>query len=212
MERLDRVRLAGKHVRLEPLLIEHAGALLRTADEARETYAFQFVADSLPAMQSWIAAALAEEERGESLPFAVFDAAGDLVGSTRYMTVEWWAWPAPPPAPVPLGPDVLEIGWTWYAQRVQRTGVNTEAKLLLCTHAFEILRVRRVSWKTDARNARSRAAILRLGAHFDGILRAHKPATNGVVRDSAYFSMLASEWPEAKQRLVARLARGPRSR
>jgi RimJ/RimL family protein N-acetyltransferase len=208
MARLDRITLAGRFLRLGPLEAAHAELLLRAADESRTTYAFQSVPGTLPGMQAFVATALAEEERGESLPFAVFDAAGILIGTTRYMTIEWWKWPGPPPAPVPAGPDVLEIGWTWYAERVQRTGVNTEAKLLLCRHAFETLRVRRVTWKTDARNERSRAAILRLGARFDGILRAHRVAADGGVRDTAFFSMLASEWPEAGRRLEARLARG----
>jgi len=159
-------------------------------------------------MRTFITTALAEEERGESLPFAVLElSSGLLVGTTRYMSIEWWKWPGPPPPPVPLGPDVLEIGWTWYAERVQSTSVNTDAKLLLCTYAFESLGVRRVSWKTDARNARSRAAILRLGAKFDGILRAQKIGADGSVRDSAFYSMLAAEWPEAKGALEARLTR-----
>jgi N-acetyltransferase len=204
---LDRVVLAGKHVRLEPLGFGHAEALLRAADESRATYTFTFVPSTLPAMRAFIELALSEEDRGESLPFAVLDATGTVIGTTRYMTIEWWSWPGPPPEPVPAGPDVLEIGSTWYAERAQRTGVNTAAKLLLCTHAFETLRVRRVLWKTDARNERSRAAILRLGARFDGILRAQLVAADGTVRDSAYYSMIASEWPEAKQALEARLAR-----
>jgi RimJ/RimL family protein N-acetyltransferase len=208
MKQLDRITLAGRHVRLAPLLEEHAEELLRAADESRRTYAYQYVPPTLEGMRAWIATALAEEARGESLPFAVYDARGDLVGTTRYMTIEWWTWLGAAPAPVPAGPDVLEIGWTWYAERVQRTGLNTEAKLLLCAHAFETLRVRRVSWKTDARNDRSRAAILRLGARFDGILRAHRAAADGVVRDTAFYSMLASEWGEAKTELVGRLQRG----
>jgi RimJ/RimL family protein N-acetyltransferase len=207
LQRLDRVTLSAAHVRLEPLAMEHADPLLCAADASRATYTLTFVPTSLAAMQAFIATTLAEEERGEALPFTVFDATGAVVGTTRFMTVEWWRWASPPPEPVPVGPDVLEIGGTWYAERVQRTALNTEAKLLLCTHAFEALRVRRVSWKTDARNDRSRAAILRLGARFDGILRAHRTAADGVVRDSAFYSMLSSEWPAAKAELQARLAR-----
>jgi RimJ/RimL family protein N-acetyltransferase len=124
------------------------------------------------------------------------------------MAMQWWIWPGTPPPPIPNGPDVMEIGWTWYAERVQRTAVNTETKLLLCTHAFEVLGVRCITWKTDARNERSRAAILRLGAKFDGILRAHKVAADGSVRDSAFYSMLRAEWAVAKARLEERLARG----
>jgi RimJ/RimL family protein N-acetyltransferase len=187
--------------------MEHAESLLAIADEARSTYAYQRVAPDVPRMEAFIAEALEDEARGTSLPFAVLDAKGAVVGTTRFMAIEWWTWPDPPPPPVPRGPDALEIGWTWYAERVQRTGVNTESKLLLCVHAFEALGVRRVSWKTDARNARSRAAILRLGARFDGILRAHKVGADGAIRDSAYFSMLREEWPDAKRRLEERLAR-----
>jgi RimJ/RimL family protein N-acetyltransferase len=126
---------------------------------------------------------------------------GDVVGSTRFTSIETWRWSGEPPPPVPGGPDVVEIGFTWYAERAQRTALNTEAKLLLCTQAFEVWGVRRVMWKTDARNERSRAAILRLG-----VLRAHRPAADGqTVRDTAFFSMLRDEWPEAKRRLEARL-------
>jgi RimJ/RimL family protein N-acetyltransferase len=208
MPRLDRVTLSGRLVRLAPLQVAHAEPLLRVADESRATYNLQPVPESLPAMRAFIAKALEDEERGESLPFVVADAGGSILGTTRFMAIEWWTFPGLPPEPVPRGPDVLEIGWTWYAERVQRTGVNTEAKLLLCTHAFDALRVRRVSWKTDARNVRSRAAILRLGAKFDGILRAHKVSlSDGVVRDTAFYSMLPDEWPTAKRALEQRLER-----
>ncbi|HEY2516200.1 MAG TPA: GNAT family protein [Polyangiaceae bacterium] len=207
MPRLDRLTLAGRYVRLAPLELAHAEPLLRVADESRATYDLQPVPESIPGMQTFIATALAEEQRGESLPFVVTSPAGDLLGTTRFMAIEWWTFPGPRPEPLPQGPDVLEIGWTWYAQRVQRTGVNTEVKLLLCTQAFETLRVRRVSWKTDARNARSRAAILRLGARFDGVLRAHKVSpSDGAVRDTAFYSMLPEEWPAAKRALETRLA------
>jgi len=187
--------------------MEHAGALLSIADESRTTYEYQNVAPDRAGMEAFVAAALDEEAHGVSLPFAVLDEAGAVVGTTRYLTIEWWNWPGAPPPPVPSGPDVLEIGWTWYAERVQRTAVNTESKLLLCTHAFEALGVRRITWKTDARNARSREAILRLGARFDGVLRTHKVAADGGVRDSAFYSMLRAEWPAAKPRLEDRLRR-----
>ncbi len=210
MQPLERVTLSGKHVRLVPLDLAHAEPLLRAADASRATYDLQPVPASVADMRAWIGEALAEEARGESLPFAVLEANGGLVvGTTRFMAIDWWKWPVPPPEPRPVGPDVLEIGWTWYAERVQRTGVNTETKLLLCTHAFEALRVRRVSWKTDARNARSRAAILGIGAKLDGVLRAHKLSrSDGAVRDTAFYSMLASEWPAARRALEERLARG----
>lgn len=208
MSRLDRITLPGRHVRLVPLLLDHARALLGIADESRATYGYQNVPRDLAGVERFVREALDEEGRGVSLPFAVLDAAGAVIGTTRYLAIEWWTWPGPPPPPVPNGPDVLEIGWTWYAERVQRTAVNTEAKLLLCTHAFDALGVRRVTWKTDARNERSRAAILRLGAKFDGVLRAHKVAADGGVRDTAFYSMLRAEWPAARARLEERLARG----
>ncbi len=198
--------LTGRHVRLEPLQPEHAPALLAAADESRASYTLTVVPHDLAGMRAYVATALAEQERGESMPFAVRDGAGVVAGSTRFMSIEHWRWPGAPPEPVALGPDALEIGFTWYAARAQRTALNTEAKLLLCTQAFEGWRARRVTWKTDARNERSRAAILRIGARFDGVLRAHRPAADGVVRDTAFFSMLASEWPEAKQALLRRLA------
>jgi RimJ/RimL family protein N-acetyltransferase len=101
---------------------------------------------------------------------------------------------------------VAEIGGTWLAPRVQRTPVNTEAKLLMLAHAFEVWRVRRVSLKTDARNERSRRAIERLGARFDGVLRAHMPAADGGLRDSAFYSILDAEWPAVRETLRSRLA------
>jgi RimJ/RimL family protein N-acetyltransferase len=128
---------------------------------------------------------------------------GEVVGATRFLDLQYW--------PVGDGrqgdvPVVAEIGGTWLAPKVHRSAVNTEAKLLMLTHAFETWRVRRVSLKTDARNARSRAAIERLGARFDGVLRAHMPAADAGLRDSAFYSILDSEWPQIHARLTSRLA------
>jgi len=207
MPPLARVSLTGRHVRLGPLGREHASALARAAAADRATFGLTLVPDGEAAMRAYIDEALAEEARGEALPFVVEDADGAAVGSTRFTAIERWTFPGPPPELVPDGPDVVEIGYTWYAARVQRTGLNTEAKLLLCRHAFECWGVRRVMWKTDARNERSRAAILRLGARFDGVLRAHRVAADGGVRDTAFYSMLRAEWPEARTRLEGLLTR-----
>jgi N-acetyltransferase len=117
METLEPLTLIGGHVRLEPLQPEHAPALLAAADESRRTYAFTLVPGDLAGMAAYVATALAEQERGESMPFAVRDGAGTLVGTTRFMSIECWQWSGPPPEPVPLGPDVMEIGFTWYADR-----------------------------------------------------------------------------------------------
>lgn len=200
--------LAGRHVRLEPLEEAHAEALLAAANESRATYGLTLVPSHRAGMEAYIAAAHVEREQGLSIPFVVRDATGTVVGSTRFMCIEHWTWPGDPPAPTPDGPDAVEIGCTWYAERVQRTALNTEAKLLLCSHAFERWGVRRVTWKTDERNERSRNAILRLGARFDGVLRAHRAGFDNVVRSTAFYSMLAAEWPDARRALICRLERG----
>lgn len=198
--------LEGHGARLEPLSISHVGALVVAASEARITYGLTQVPDGPEAMKRYIEHALAEAESGNAVPFATVDLVrARVVGSTRFCAIERWSWPGPPSPPVPRGPDAVEIGWTWLAESAQRTHVNTAAKLLMLTHAFETWRVRRVNLKTDARNTRSRANIERVGAKLDGILRAHKPASDGGVRDSAMYSLLASEWPNARARLTSRL-------
>ena len=209
-ERPTRVRpvvLEGRHVRLEPLELGHAGALLAVAGGPRETYGFTMVPADEPAMIRYIEAALGEQDAGRALPFAtVARATGRVVGSTRFGNIEFWPWP--PGNPNQRGedrPDAVEIGWTWLGAAAQRTAVNTEAKLLMLTHAFEEWRVHRVSLMTDARNERSRNAILRLGARFDGVLRAQRPASDGGIRDTAAFSILESEWPMIRRQLQSRL-------
>src|SRR5205823_4915577 len=194
----------GRHVSLEPLQLEHVPALLEAANASRSSYAFTLVPAEPAGMRAYVEQALSEQARGDSLPFAVRDRDGAICGSTRYLQIERWTWPGGPSAPAsrpepprdgPAGAgasslpgiDAVEIGYTWYAERVQRTALNTEAKLLLCSHAFETWKVRRVTWKTHALNQRSRQAIARLGARFDGILRATGPAVDGSVRDTAYF-------------------------
>jgi RimJ/RimL family protein N-acetyltransferase len=197
--------LQGPRVRLEALTAGHLDGLLAAAQESRETYGLTNVPPSREAMQRYIATALDEAARGVSVPFATVDLArGRVVGSTRFGTIETWKWPGEPALPVPAGPDGVEIGWTWLAASAQRTHVNSAAKLLMLTHAFEVWRVRRVMLKTDARNHRSRNAMLRLGAHFDGVLRGHMPGFDGTVRDTAFFSLLPTEWPQLKARLMAR--------
>ena len=209
-ERPTRVRpvvLEGRDVRLEPLELGHAGALLAVAGGPRETYGFTMVPADEPAMIRYIEAALGEQDAGRALPFAtVARATGRVVGSTRFGNIEFWPWP--PGNPNQRGedrPDAVEIGWTWLGAAAQRTAVNTEAKLLMLTHAFEEWRVHRVSLMTDSRNERSRNAILRLGARFDGVLRAQRPASDGGIRDTAAFSILESEWPMIRRQLQSRL-------
>ena len=201
------VVLEGRHVRLEPLELGHAGALLAVAGGPRETYGFTTVPADEPAILRYIETALRDQEAGRTLPFATAArATGRVVGSTRFGNIEFWPWP--PGNPNQRGedrPDAVEIGWTWLGAAAQRTAVNTEAKLLMLTHAFEEWRVHRVSFMTDSRNERSRNAILRLGARFDGILRAQRPASDGGIRDTAAFSILESEWPMIRRQLQSRL-------
>lgn len=171
------------------------------------TFTLTSVAADEPAMRRYVESALADRDAGRALPFAIVDRRADrVVGSTRFGNIEFWPWP--PGNPHQRGedlPDVVEIGWTWLAPEVQRTGINTEAKLLMLTQAFERWRVHRVSLMTHARNTRSRNAILRLGARFDGVLRAARMAADGGIRDTAAYSILAQEWPEVKEGLLARL-------
>lgn len=161
--------LRGAHVALEPLAREHADALLGAALEDRSTYGFTAVPDSPAAMRQYIDGLLADAARGAVVPFAQRSiATGALVGCTRYLDIHHWR-----SAP---RPDAVEIGGTWLAASAQRTPINTEAKLLLLTNAFETWGVERVAICTDADNARSRAAIERIGATFEGILRNYRVA------------------------------------
>lgn len=206
MVQLPEITLSGTQVRLEPLRHSHLEGLLSAATFDRSTFSLTSVPNTAEGMEQYLQTTLADRARGESLPFATVDArSGQVVGSSRFCAIEHWSWPGPPPPPVPSGPDAVEIGWTWLGPTAQRTGINTEAKLLMLRHAFETWGVRRVTLKTDARNQRSRAAIERLGCRPEGILRAHRPAADGGVRDSAMYSLLSSEWPAVKQQLLQRL-------
>ena len=191
------VVLEDAFVRLEPLAEQHADALLAAAaDPATWRYLPHRPFVDRDDVLRWIAEADAARARGEALAFATIDKArGVLVGSTRYLDI--------------VRPHRrLEIGWTWLAPDARRTAVNTAAKRLLLGHAFDDLGAIRVSFKTDARNAASRAAILRLGAHEEGILRHHYVMPDGHLRDSVYYSILRDEWPGVREVLDARLARG----
>ena len=197
--------LEGTYVRLEPLSLEHVPGLAAAASGARDTYAFTWVPEGAAAMQHYVEEAMALRDGGSALPFAIVQrASGRVIGSTRFFNFEYFRWPEGTRAP-PQAPDAVEIGWTWLAADAQRTVANTEAKLLMLAHAFESWKVVRVNLRTDARNARSRAAIERLGAKLDGILRSHVPSATGGIRDTAAYSLLVQEWPATKDRLTRRL-------
>jgi len=205
---LDPIVLEGRHVRLEPLSRAHVAALAAAGTSGpRDTYAFTWVPGSDAEAAAYVEEALKLHAAGKALPFATIDAkTGRVVGSTRYLNVEFWAWP--PGNPLQRGealPDVVEIGATWLAPAAQRTAINTEAKLLMLTHAFESWRVHRVSLLTDARNMRSRNAIERLGARLDGVIRAARVAADGGIRDTAVFSIVEREWPAVKAELQKKL-------
>lgn len=203
---IEPVTLRGKFVLLRPLALEDAPALRAIASGPRDTFTWGNV-PQLDAVDAYVAKAIASVERREAVVFATCaEASGEVLGCTRLFDLQRWEWPAG--ADPRAGQDVLdaaEIGYTWLAPPAQRTKVNTEAKLLMLQHAFETWRCFRVTLKTDERNARSRAAIARLGAHFDGILRAFQPAVDGCPRNTAYFTLLASEWPAVKASLGRRL-------
>jgi len=189
------VTLAGEHVRLEPLAPHHADALWEVAsDPALWTFTPTPIR-SRDDFEVYLRTALAETDVGSTLAFATCSrSTGAVVGSTRFANY------------VPEHARV-EIGWTWIARDWQRTAVNTEAKRLMLSHAFETLGVHRVELKTDARNLRSRAAIARLGAVEEGILRGHMRLPDGTRRDTVYFSILAPEWTAVRDDLDARLRR-----
>jgi N-acetyltransferase len=190
------VTIEGRHVRLEPLSPAHLDGLCAVGLEP-EIWEWTLTRVRTPAeMRRYVRAALAAQARGEALPFATVDrASGRVAGSTRFGAVE--------PAH-----RRVEIGWTWLGREFRRTALNTEAKLLMLAHAFEQLGCVRVEFKTDVLNRRSRAAILRLGAREEGVLRRHLITEAGRCRDTVYFSILDSEWPEVKAGLERRLARG----
>lgn len=201
-EPLTTVTLTGRHVQLEPLSHDHVDELVAAASIDRSTYGLTWVPDGRDEMQRYVTKLLADHGEAKVLPFAQrrLDT-GRIVGCTRYLEIQWWAGRD--------DPDEVEIGGTWLAADTQRTPVNTEAKLLLLSYAFERLGVWRVAICTDARNERSRMAIARIGATFEGVLRNHRTRYDSPTpraRDSAMFSVIVEEWPEVRRGLEDRLA------
>lgn len=197
--------LEGLEVTLRPMELTDASALAAASAEDRTHYGFNTVPDGPDATRRYVEHALTNRARGARFPFCIVRGQA-VVGTTSYSDFQPWPWPAHAQALQRTRPDAVEIGYTWLAASAQRTRVNSEAKFLLLQYAFETWQVHRVSLRTDERNKRSRAAIERLGAKLDGVLRANQPGWDGAVRNSAFYSIVADEWPEVKSRLSQRLA------
>jgi RimJ/RimL family protein N-acetyltransferase len=200
--KMEDLVLVGTHVRLEPLERRHAGGLAAAAASDPTLYQWSPVPKDQSEAASYIETALSWKQADTAVPFAIVRVNdGVVLGSTRFFNLERWSWPQGHRSHGRGTPDACEIGYTWLARPAIRTTANTEAKMLMLTHAFEVWQVLRVCLHTDIRNERSRAAIERIGGRFEGILRAHRMAADFIPRDSARYSILASEWPAVKLRL-----------
>jgi RimJ/RimL family protein N-acetyltransferase len=198
--------LIGKHIRLEPVAHHHIDGLVAASAADPTLYQWTPVPQGKADAATYINTALAWRDAGTAVPLAIISLNdGMVIGSTRFWNIERWAWPQGHPRHGRQFPDACEIGYTWFTRSALRTAANTEAKLLMLTHAFETWQVLRVCFHTDSRNQRSRAALERIGAKFEGILRAHRRALDFIPRDSARYSIVATEWPEVKQQLTQRL-------
>jgi RimJ/RimL family protein N-acetyltransferase len=195
MIHLEPATLEGHGIRLEPLAQAHHDALRAAVADGRLWELWYTAVPEPERVAAYIATALAGQEQGHMLPWAVRELeTGAIVGSTRYHDIV---------AEI----DRVEIGYTWYASQYQRTRVNTVCKLLLFTHAFETVGCRVVGFRTDNFNFKSQRAIEALGAKKDGVIRHHQRRRDGTVRDSVLYSVLAAEWPDVKRHLTLRLAR-----
>lgn len=189
------VTLCGSHSTLEPLSPAHAEGLTRAVEDGELWKLWYTVVPEPQGMHAEIERRLSMQQSESMLPFAVLDSDGTPVGMTTFMNID-------------ERNQRVEIGSTWYAQRVQRTALNTECKLLLLTHAFETLNCIAVEFRTSAFNRRSRRAIERLGANLDGILRNHQHHRDGTLRDTCVYSIIPSEWPTVRSHLRYQLNRG----
>jgi N-acetyltransferase len=192
---VQRITLEGRHVRLEPLTQAHHAQLCAVAFDDELWKLTTTIIRTPDDMKKYIDAALKDFSDGKALPFAIIDKSSNkAVGSTRFGNIE-------------RAHHRLEIGWTWIAREWQRTAVNTEAKYLLLSHAFDTLGCMRVEFKTDSTNSRSRNALMRIGAKEEGVFRNHMITPGGRIRHSVYFSIIDSEWPEVKNELEKKLAK-----
>jgi RimJ/RimL family protein N-acetyltransferase len=200
--------LAGRHVRLEALERRHVDGLAAASATDPSLYQWSPVPRGEVETKSYVDTALTWRDAGSAVPFAIVRLTdGVIIGSTRFWNLERWSWPTQHERHGRQAPDVCEIGYTWLNRSAIRTAANSEAKLLMLTHAFETWQVLCVSFYTDARNQRSRAALERIGARFEGILRSHRMAADYIARDSVRYTILASEWTAVREHLSRLLDR-----
>ena len=196
------VTLTGRHVTLTPLSMDDVPELVQAASGDRSTFGWSIVPSTIREMEVVVSRLLADRDQRSAVPFATrrSDTSG-IIGMTRFLTLRWFF--------NREYPDAAEIGGTFLTAAAQRTAGNTDAKLLMMTHAFDVWGVRRLDLKTDERNERSRRAIERIGGQFEGVLRnwqaAQVDGEEGATRNSAMYSILASEWPDVRARLEERL-------
>jgi N-acetyltransferase len=196
----------GQRILLEPLELRHVDGLAQASATNRELYRWSPVPCGKAETAQYVETALAWQKAETAVPFAIVSVDDNaIIGSTRFWNIERWAWPPGHPLHGRNVPDACEIGYTWLASSAIRTGANTEAKLLMLRHAFEVWRALRVCFHTDSRNQRSRTALERIGAKFEGVLRAHRMAADFIPRDSVRYSIIASEWPGVRHRLIGLL-------
>lgn len=194
--------LSGRMVRLEALDRKHIPGLAVASAADREFYRWSPVPDGIEQVTTYVETALSWQDAGTAVPFAIVRVEDHaVIGSTRFWNIERWAWPRGHERQGRAFPDACEIGYTWFAKASIRTGANAEAKFLMLRHAFEDWGVLRVCFHTDERNERSRAALERLGAKFEGVLRAHRMAADFTARNSFRYSIVAAEWAGVKGRL-----------
>lgn len=199
--------LTGAHVRLEPLGAQHVDGLVHAAGNDPSLFPWSLVPQGREPVRRYVETAARWRDAGTAVPFATVRISdGAVLGSTRFFDIERFAWPQGHERHG-YALDACELGYTWLTPSAMRTAANTEAKLLMLAHAFQTWGALRVCLHTDVRNTRSRAAIERIGGQFEGILRAHRMASDFTPRDSARYSILASEWRQTKQRLEALLQR-----
>jgi RimJ/RimL family protein N-acetyltransferase len=202
MPRLDAPRLHGRHVTLEPMTLGHVDAIAAAGAGDRSTYGYTQVPDGRREAEAYVRWLLDDAAHDRAVPFVQCRTTdGRVVGCTRFLHLQW-----------PLGrphPDEVEVGGTWLSPAAQRTAINTEAKLLLLTHAFDVWGVQRVAICTDARNEQSRRAIERIGATFEGVLRRHRRSTRAgedhALRDTAMYAVTIEDWPAVRSAVVQRL-------